>query len=136
MRFNPQRIPTTKAVRAIKPDSFFYAKNLTSLLNRVIMSVGYVMQTVHQIVDIKQLSSLIDIPVDMQGKVEITITPVKEVSAESAAKKPNREVLKKIWEITKKHADPSLIPFEKQAWALAVSDSAAKGKYDPQYYDS
>jgi hypothetical protein len=94
------------------------------------------MQTVHQIVDAKQLSPLIDIPVDMQGKVEITITPVKELRAESAVKKPNREVLKKIWEITKKHADPSLIPFEKQAWALAVSDSAAKGKYGPQYYDS
>jgi hypothetical protein len=92
------------------------------------------MQVLRQILNAEQVVPFIDMPQDMRhGQVAITVISVQETPSKPVTQKTNRAALEKIWEITKGHANPAIIPLEKHAWALAVADNAAKGKYDPKW---
>jgi hypothetical protein len=91
------------------------------------------MQVLRQILDAEQVAPFIDMPQDMRhGRVAITVISVHEAPPKLVMQKTNRAALEKIWKITKGHANPTIIPLEKHAWALAVADNAARGKYEPK----
>jgi hypothetical protein len=86
------------------------------------------MQTIRKIIDVKRLMPFIDIPDDMRlGQVEIIIMPIAQ--ARAVKSKVNHEALNKVYGSLHQYANPSLIPLEKTAWQMAVTNNAAKGKY-------